>query len=148
MLRTSLTSCVTLGPTSLAPMRMTMLLGVRSPGLDGALPGAAGWVPACVRFFTRRFAMSPQFGGVYEVLSRPHHLRYLGGLATISRISMSAKSDAAKIWLFGSIRRNVARASKPGRVIGRRKRQSASNEQYLLHTYLTDSNVRHRRVAG
>lgn len=48
MLRTSCTSCVTLGPTSPAPMRMTMDFGVRSPGFLGALPGI-GWRPGAPR---------------------------------------------------------------------------------------------------
>ena len=57
MTLTSLTSCETLGPTSLAPIRITMLFGERTPGLEDALRVPDALEPACVRFLTRRFAI-------------------------------------------------------------------------------------------
>ena len=59
MARTSLTSWVTLGPTSPAPIRMTILLGSRVAE-ELAVTPFAGPLRAltCVRFFVRRRAMS------------------------------------------------------------------------------------------
>lgn len=59
MARTSLTSWVTLGPTSPAPIRMTILLGSRvAEELAVTLLAGPLRAPTCVRFFVRRLAMS------------------------------------------------------------------------------------------
>ncbi len=58
MLLTSLTSWLTLGPTSPAPIRMTMLFGVLFK--EALLVGpfvAPLRAPTCVRFFVRRLAI-------------------------------------------------------------------------------------------
>ena len=61
-LLTSLTNCVTLEPTSPAPMRMTMLFGVRSAGLVLLTPLATAlllvWPDCWVLLFLRLCAIA------------------------------------------------------------------------------------------
>ena len=75
--RTSLTSWLTLGPTSPAPMRSTMLLGLR---LTAAVFGGGACgpfrAPTCVRFLVRLRAM---VWAMVLLRYRPHRTSFMAG---------------------------------------------------------------------
>ena len=60
--RTSWASWLTLGPTSLAPMRMTMVLGVLRPAVLETLRLGSAWALMLVRFLTRLFGILEWYG--------------------------------------------------------------------------------------
>jgi len=87
-------------------MRITILLGVREPGLEGALLPGAG-AGACVRFFTLRFAIDDLiFRNAVVVVSLALERSYHSQIDTRrwEIFLISAKADARQALWFGKSR--------------------------------------------